>query len=181
MICIHDITSLDNWKQEMSKARALSLVEFATRGQRIEKRLRRRLVSLEAALSRGSTCSTEITRLFTHAAIIDLHVTISGAYPEIPEIAESVSKMIEALRDLSNPKLLRSVVWPFCVSGCLAAESQEHHYRKPMSPSYMKQQQFATCLESLEIMKECWRMRKTGSGHYDWAFTMKKRKASILM
>lgn len=181
MICIDDITSLDNWKQEMSKARALSLVELATRGQRIEKRLRRRLVSLEAALSRGGTCSTEITRVFTHAAIIYLHVTISGAYPEIPEIAESVSKTIEALHDLSNPKLLRSVVWPFCVSGCLAIENQEHHYRKLVAPSYMKQPQFATCLESFEIMKDCWRTRKTGSGNYDWASAMEKRQSSILM
>lgn len=34
MVCLRDITLLDNWKQDMSKARALSLVELATRGQR---------------------------------------------------------------------------------------------------------------------------------------------------
>ena len=181
MICILDITSLDNWKQEMSKANELSLVELANRGRCIEKRLRGRLANIEAELSRGYTELTGITRIYALAAIIYLHVVISGAHPKIPEIAESVSKTIDALQGLSDAKLLRSVVWPFCVSGCLATSNQEHHYRNFVSPSYMKDPQFATCLESFEIMKECWQSRKTASGSYDWAFIMQKRQKFILL
>ena len=57
----------------------------------------------------------EITELFALSAITYLHVVLSGAYPELDTIYD--------FKDLADTKSLH-LVWPFCISGCLALDGQ---------------------------------------------------------
>lgn len=186
MICIFEIVSLDNWKQEEENAHRLSLIELTERGRQIEERLLSRLASIENDLSQSTPVDahtslehiqTTITRIFAHAAVTYLYVVISGAYPNIPDIKRSVSETIAALRSLPDPKLLRHVVWPYCISGCLASDEQQTVFRElVLFPRIMH----GTCLEALSLMEECWRFRKAKSSGRDWASIMKRRGRSIL-
>jgi hypothetical protein len=188
MIFIFEISSLDKWKREEGDAHRLSLVELTKRGRHIEERLLSRLASIEDDLSkrapvdahlRPDFIKTEITRIFALSAITYLHVVISGAYPDIPDIKRSVSKTIDALRSLPDPKLLRHVVWPYCISGCLAADDEQQKvFRELVS---LPRITHGTCLEALSLMEECWRSRKTESSSHDWASIMERRGQYILL
>jgi hypothetical protein len=53
------------------------------------------------------------------------------------------------------PAFLRSVVWPFCVAGCLVAPEQEAQLRgmvQALQPSSV----FGTVHKALEIMENVW-------------------------
>lgn len=116
------------------------------------------------------------TWILALSAMTYLHVVISGAYPEIPEIKDSVSKTIDALQNLPDPKLLRYVTWSFCVSGCLAVDGQQHIIRELASSPHIGQ----SGLEAFEIVKECWHLRKTGRFDCDWARVMRQMGEHIL-
>lgn len=105
----------------------------------------------------------QITRIFALSEITYLHVVISGAYPDIPDIKRSVSKTLSALQELhrSDPKLLQHVVWPYCISGCLAADDgQQKVFRELVANTRVT---YGTCFEALTVMEECWRARRKGS------------------
>ncbi|OTA90725.1 hypothetical protein M434DRAFT_397812 [Hypoxylon sp. CO27-5] len=187
MIFIFEISSLDRWKKEEEDAHRLSLIELTKRGRQIEERLLSRLASIEYDLSKSAPVDahlrpdfieTEITRIFALSAITYLHVVISGAYPDIPDVKRSVAKTMDALQNLSDPKLLQHVVWPYCISGCLAADEQQKVFRELVSlPRIMH----GTCLEALSLMEECWRLRKTESSRHDWVSIMERRGQYILL
>jgi hypothetical protein len=187
IILISEISSLDQWKKEEEDANRLSLIQLTKRGRQIEERLLSGLTSIENdslkrapvdSYQRLDSIKTEITRIFALSAVTYLHVVISGAYPGIPDIKRSVSETLHALQGLSDPKLLRHVVWPYCVSGCLAAEEQQKVFRELVSlPRVMH----GTCLEALSIMEECWRLRKTELSGFNWVSIMERRSQYILL
>lgn len=183
MIFIFEISSLDKWKKKEEDAHRLSLIDLANRGHQIEECLMSRLASIENeralvdAQLRPDFIKTEITRIFALSAITYLHVVISGAYPDIPEIKRSVAKTIDALRSLPDPKLPPHVVWPYCISGCLAADEQQKVFRELVS---LPRITHGTYSEALSLMEECWRLRKMGSSSHDWASTMERRGQYIL-
>jgi len=192
IILISEISLLDTWKKEAEKTQKLSIGELAKRGRQIEQRLREKLADIEntpsirassgnlSEMLSASTC-TEITKIFALSAITYLHVVISGAHPELPEIIESVSKTIIALQHLSDPKLLRNLIWPFCISGCLALEEQYATFRDFISAARVTQSTFGTCFEAFKIIEECWEMRKACLYNCDWVSAMNKRGHYVLL
>jgi hypothetical protein len=66
-----------------------------------------------------------ITRVFAGAALVYLQVTISGAYPGIPEIQRGVARTMAALDKLEDKSLVRNLLWPVCIAGCMATEEHE--------------------------------------------------------
>jgi hypothetical protein len=46
----------------------------------------------------------------------------------LPEIQNSVSNTLEAFRVLPDPTLLRNLVWPFCIIGCMASKKNEEFF-----------------------------------------------------
>ncbi|KAJ5124457.1 uncharacterized protein N7515_008282 [Penicillium bovifimosum] len=134
MALVLEISLLDKWKEEAKSANKLSYVELVKRGDGILSRLRQELAAIEGkfhswtggagggsllatpppAMSTSNTPTSthaEISKVFILAAITYLHVVISGPYPEVPEIAESVSETVLAFKSLKDPRLLRSSSW----------------------------------------------------------------------
>ena len=187
MVLISEISCLERWKKEEEMAHRLSLIELTKRGRQIEERLLNRLTSIEGHPSKGAPAKgylrpnpikTEITRIFALPAMAYLHVVISGPYPDIPDIEESVSKTMEAFQNLPDPKLLQYVVWPYCISGCLASGGQQKVFRELMSLPHITH---GTCLVALNIMEECWRLRETESSSCDWVQIMEQRGQCVLL
>jgi hypothetical protein len=170
MVLIFDISVLDTWKKDSERGHRLSIAELAKRGAQIEERLNNKL----AEISSQQTVfrSTEVTKIFALSALTYLHVVISGAHTELPEITESVSNTMAAFRALTDPKLLRCLVWPFCVTGCLASEGQQGFFRGLVSAAGVNEQTVGTCLVAFKLIEECWRIRKTDSRNCDWVIAM---------
>jgi Fungal specific transcription factor domain len=192
MVLISEISSLDRWKKEFEACHKLSIVDLVKRGGQIEERLRQELVELGHMQTTGSSLRNpsairltpiypQVGQLFTLSAIIYLHVAISGAHPELPEIAEAVSKTIPLFKFLKEPGLLYSVIWPFCISGCLALEEHQGFFRELYSASGITNSAFGTCCEAFKMMEKCWHARKTGSHNFDWVSTMNQNGNFVLL
>ena len=192
LILILEISLLDSWKKDAEDAHRLSIVELARRGGQIEERLREKLADIdEMPLTAASSVhtfgagsastQTQITKIFALSAMTYLHVVISGAYPELPEIAQSVSKTIAAFKSLTDTTLLRNLVWPFCISGCLALDGQQDFFRDLMSGAEITPLTVGTCAEAFKIIQECWDTRRTCSRGCDWVFIMNKLGYHVLL
>lgn len=181
MILIAQISQLENWKRDMQKTGRLSVVELSNRGSEIAKLLNNGLASQNmrpatTTISKGpAQYSPLITRLFALSALTYLHVVLSGSYPELAEIKTSVSLAINTLTSLPAPHLLQNLVWPFCITGCMASRV----YEQCLSDLVVAAGEDAMCpgnyWKAFDVIKECWRLRESrqddGNG-VDWVRAM---------
>lgn len=190
MALILEISLLDKWKKEAQGANRLSFVELVKRGDVLQNRLRQELAEIDPkenpwATRESSSVSAdthpEICKLFILSAITYLQVVISGPYPEVTEVAESVLATIHTFKKLKDPRLLRNLVWPFCVTGCLALEKHYDFFRGLVLRAGITPHTTGVCFEALQIMAECWNARITCSEGHDWASAMQRRGCYVFL
>lgn len=99
-----------------------------------------------------------LTRIWAHAAHTYLLVVQSGWQPANPEVRNCVARTIDLFMELHSPGWLRTLAWPFCVTGCLAEEGQEPVFREMVS-SLGALQMFGTMRVAMSIMENVWRNR----------------------
>jgi hypothetical protein len=178
-----EIAVLDAWKQRCKSAGNLNVMELVRRATAIKDSLVARLMRLEvepviipkeagslldvltAGFSQSQTSANQtslVTRVWAHAALIYLFVVVSGWQPASIDVRYHVDLTLELLtHQISPPALLRTMVWPFCVAGCLAEPAQEAHFRA-MVEVLQPPSVFGTARKALEIMENLWRNRNTG-------------------
>jgi len=123
----------------------------------------------------------QITQIFALATLTYLYVVISGANPELPEIQKNVLATMKAFESLSEPTLLQNLVWPFCITGCLASKDQYHTFRHFIFRAEITDSTLGTCTQAFKIIEECWETRKTCSGTIDWAGVMLQCYHEVLL
>lgn len=101
-----------------------------------------------------------VSRIWAHAALIYPSIVVSGWQPANLDVRNHVSAVIELPKREKSPSLLRTMVWPFCVAGCLADPAQEAEFRG-MVEVLQPQSIFGTVHKALEIMENVWRNRDT--------------------
>lgn len=181
LLQIGEIAVLDAWKQRCKRAGNLDVMELVRRATAIKVFLEAHLMRLESdpvvipkegnslldALTadnyqQSKTISSQsplATRVWAHAALIYLFVVVSGWQPASADVRYHVGRIIELLkRQISPPALLRTMVWPFCVAGCLAEPAQEAHLRQ-MVEALQPPSAFGTVRKALEIMENVWSNR----------------------
>ncbi|KAH7131855.1 fungal-specific transcription factor domain-containing protein [Dendryphion nanum] len=184
LLHIGDIADLVNWKQRCKIDENLDVMELVHRATTIKHSLETQLAKVETEIVNAPTethsllrflnvdsCpslslphheSVLVTRVWAHAALIYLHVTVSGWQPASSEVRHHVSKIIDLLtQGLSSPVLVRSMVWPFCIAGCLAEAAQEDVFRSIVD-SLQPPSVFRTVRKALEIMEDVWQSRQGG-------------------
>ncbi|KAI1128770.1 fungal-specific transcription factor domain-containing protein [Nemania abortiva] len=102
------------------------------------------------------------TRIWAQAAITYLHVIASGLQPTLPEIQASVQLTMDLFRALPSPLALRTLIWPFAVTGCLAATPEQESFFVGLVDSMGAMQVFGTVKEALNIMQLVWGHRDSG-------------------
>ena len=183
MQTIQDIAILNEEKQNLQTYDNISKHQLAVRGAELELRL-------EGGLKRNTREELEssdvrnITRIFAFSALVYLHVVLSGANPQLPKIQDAVCRTIKAFQSLPDPALMRDLVWPFCIAGCMANTGQEDFFRKiePMTTSPLSR--FGISCKALEVVEECWRLRKYStpkSGFINWNTAMESLGLKILL
>ncbi|KAG0651932.1 transcription factor [Hyphodiscus hymeniophilus] len=102
-----------------------------------------------------------VDRVWAHAALIYLFVVVSGWQPASGEVRYHVRRILDLLKhQISPPALLRTMVWPFCLAGCLAEPAQEACFQG-MVDALQPPSVFGTVRKALEIMKNVWQNRGT--------------------
>lgn len=94
-----------------------------------------------------------------HAAVPYLVVVMEGWVPTHPTIVRHVKSIIRIINTTPSQLCLRTIIWPFCVAGCLAQEEQEHAFRDAVS-DMEPFQAFGTVKQALKIMERVWRLQK---------------------
>lgn len=183
LLQIGEIAVLDAWKQQNKRAGNLNVIELVNRATPIKDSLEADLMRLEnliitpkegnslldvftvdysQQLNTLASQSHLVTRVWAHAALVYLLVVVSGWQPASVDVRYHVGRIVELLtHEISPPALLRTMVWPFCVAGCLAEPGQEAHLRK-MVEELQPPSVFGTVRKALEIMENVWCNRNAG-------------------
>ncbi|KAG8349425.1 hypothetical protein FVEN_g12384 [Fusarium venenatum] len=118
--------------------------------------------------------------IWLQAALTYLQVVISGWQPSCPEIQCSVRRMTHLLTTLPSNTCLRTLVWPFCIAGCLSPPEDENSYRamvEGLGPISV----FGTVREALEIMEKVWSKRDQIDESWDVAKCMQVLGHGVLL
>lgn len=186
LLQIGEIAVLDAWKQQCKSAGNLNVMDLVRRATAIKASLESHLERLKtqqdqvpfpagagtgnlldvfAAARGGQYTSTPgqttslVTRVWAHAALAYLFVVVSGWQPASGDVRHHVGQVLQLLAsDVSPPALLRTMVWPFCVAGCLAAPAQEAQLRG-MVEALQPPSVFGTVRRAFGIMEDVWRSR----------------------
>ncbi|KAK3694505.1 fungal-specific transcription factor domain-containing protein [Podospora appendiculata] len=184
VVSIGEIAALDAWKKESKMNGSLSMRQLVERASAIEQQVRKNMLKIDISIikppcpdashpldplvlytHRAGLVPTEITQaaagqtyIWGQAALTYLNVVVSGWQPANPEIRGSVDLTVSMLMSLPTPSCLRTCVWPFTITGCMATPDQEDHFRHlvaAMGPLRV----FGTINESLAIMERVWANR----------------------
>lgn len=178
LLQIGEVAVLDAWKQRCKIEGNLDVMDLVRRATTIKDALETQRNYLENNPTNGPEISSAeevlspyqsskvsaggswITRVWAHAALVYLSVVVSGWQPASADVRYHVSAILDLLTNqMSSLALLRTVVWPFCVAGCLAERAQEASFRtmvEALRPSSV----FGTVRTALEIMEDTWRNRE---------------------
>jgi C6 transcription factor Pro1 len=201
MTIIREIAVLEDWKKGMVSDGVLNVRELVRRAGDIEQRLKIGTARLTERLSQVSNrygayvknsmdeCSKDlvvsrITHVFACAAQVYLNVVVSGPNPKLPEMCECVARTLNALNALPAAELIRNVVWPFCIAGCMATHDQEQNFRDLAFAAKIDEHVFGTSWKAAEVMETCWIMRRspeTDQNGTDWFTAMKKLGSHVLL
>jgi hypothetical protein len=182
MVLIAQISELAIWKKAMKEEGILSMKDLLERGTGIERCLEDAVDDVNVWLTKlANTDCAEfcISRCFVLAAQTYLHVTISGPYPSLPEITASVTNTIVAFQELKDKKMMRNLVWPFCVTGCSATREQEGYFRELMK-EVEGEEGMGILWKAWEVVRECWRLRGEGKDA-DWVVAMRSLVGWVLL
>nr|POF14347.1 ustiloxin b cluster transcription factor ustr [Quercus suber] len=181
LLQIGETATLNDWKQQCKRSGNLDVMQLVHRAMTIKTRLEAGLVGFDDSLETvtqsdgdflsmlragsGKQYSTAtnyislVTRIWAHAAILYLSLVVSGWQPANSDVQHHVTEVAKLLRNQAlSPVLQRTVLWPYCVAGCLADASQEKDFRQivqTLQPSNL----FSTQHKALELMESVWRSR----------------------
>jgi len=207
MILIYRISELQRWKMEQDPC-FLDVDYLVARGSELERLLQEGLMSKDKAtdqpllrpepavdqkLQEPKTNKTIhlVTRTFALSALTYLHTVISGPYPNDPKIKESVERTIECLQHLPDPKLIRNLGWPFCITACLATGSSNDTIPNEVDggigsffAELIKKENVGELSGNVakwwEVATECWRLRGQGQD-VDWVDAMTSLGFQVLL
>ena len=177
MILISQISQLSAWKTAQQALGCLSIKELLARGSTIEEelnsKLKKNMLDIGKPVPHPESASCQrlgivssksnlvITRVFASAALTYLHTVISGAHPALPEIKSSVANTIEAFWMIPSATLLRNLVWPFCITGCMACPEDETWFGRAMKHAEIEGEGCPGGIwKAWEVVQESWRMRQ---------------------
>ena len=127
-----ETSELSVWKREHSRAGSLSVPELVHKASFIETYLTPPAMMTDLPYDERA-CSRQLaSEIFRASARLYLRSVVSGDYPDVPEIKDSVTDTLEAIRRIPintygttiARSVVRSTVFSFFICGALAEESQ---------------------------------------------------------
>jgi hypothetical protein len=106
----------------------------------------------------------------------DLFDSMTG----VPEISESVGKIIQLLEQLPQSEVDRSLVFPICLAGCMT----DDHVRRDVLKTRLQaqDQSVGNLLLTCAVMDTVWRKRDGHVGAViDWRESMRDHNLNLLL
>jgi hypothetical protein len=188
MVAIGDLAILDLWKKQAQQDDSLSEQELLLRSQSVREQLEEGLAALESKFNLSSTGENsqhpatersnnvvyKVTSVFASAAFVQLYTIVHGAFPGHPDIQIAIQKTIEALEQVQDLQDMRGLIWPICISGCMADEHQQFIFEDLIQRVVGESlQDFGNSTTALRIMQKCWKLRLANPNtQWNWQSTM---------
>ncbi|KAK2008957.1 hypothetical protein LZ32DRAFT_436473 [Colletotrichum eremochloae] len=183
---LYEIHDLRTWKAKEVDAQRLCVIKLAERGGTILEILKKQIVTTEEGLrsdtetpqgmnDEGSSVFEPleqnlktITMAYATAAVIYLHVIVSGPTPLLEDIRRETPRLVEHLKVLASRGLLCHVSFPLCVASCFM-EDHDLDFFKGFVPTdrHSRPWRFETCDRAIMIAQEC-RKRRGDGRRCDW-------------
>jgi hypothetical protein len=177
MLQISEISTLGAWKKSMKGAGQLDVMELVARASTIKQTLLSGLARLDITANKpkinplgflnfpndfassllGDSIAF-VTRIWAHAALLYLSITVSGWQPASASIRENVARISTLMENMPALELLRTMVWPFCIAGCLAEPGEEDRFRV-MADALVPRRLYGSARKAQEIMETTWKRR----------------------
>ncbi|EXJ77214.1 hypothetical protein A1O3_10372 [Capronia epimyces CBS 606.96] len=196
MIAIADLASLSVWKESARQANMPNVSDLLTRSQDIEAELEHGLARLDIQVHldtntirrKGASIpeppiTHTVTRVFASAALVQLHTIMSGAIPSLPEVRGAVDRTIGALEQVRELQDMRGLIWPICISGCMAEPSRQAYFETLVRDILgNSEQDFGNSATILRVMKKCWESRLLDEDQqWDWKRAMSELNICALL
>jgi C6 transcription factor Pro1 len=130
-----ETSELSVWKREQSRAGSLSIPELVHKASFIEAYLSPAVAYTELPTGTRECSRYLASDIFRASARLYLRSVVSGDYPDVPEIRESVEDTLQCIQRIPPGEtgqstiarsVVRSTVFSFFICGALAEESQRH-------------------------------------------------------
>ncbi|EQL03797.1 PRO1A C6 Zink-finger protein [Ophiocordyceps sinensis CO18] len=166
---VMDITALEISKRNQSAQGNLSVRDLVHRAGKIEGALEQEIARLPSDISpatqhpcgaHGSkSFSRHVirTRIFGHAALIYLNTVVSGALTGVPEIHQSIVRILPSWETLSTATSPKYLAWAYSTSASLATGSQRHVFRQVMANMSLLDAGAGILREFQHGVEECWK------------------------
>ncbi|KAH6885192.1 fungal-specific transcription factor domain-containing protein [Thelonectria olida] len=178
-LILSDIAALDAWRKDEADVDELITADLSSRAASIESRIQACLTELDElestraskprqhfeAFLQHTRCAcdmhsfnegcADVTRIWALAAHTYLRVVWGGWNMSDPQIRKNTMESIKIFRKMISPFWLRSLVWPFCVSGCVASQEEKAAFRA-IGSSLHALQAFGTAREALSVLDTVW-------------------------
>ncbi|KAG5963425.1 hypothetical protein E4U56_002750 [Claviceps arundinis] len=195
---IIEVVELDVWKKGAAKTGTLSVVELVKRAHDIETSLKLRLqraketfpwLYTERHLPSSLLHSTAppvlahyVTEVFATAALVYLHVVISGARRQVPDIHNHVRDAITLFRCRCCAQALLSLCWPLCVTGCLAeGEDRVFVLNLAISAAAETSGGVGSFDRAISVIQECWNAAdRCSDTDVDWTWAMRSLCSQVV-
>ncbi|KAG5936650.1 hypothetical protein E4U60_002404 [Claviceps pazoutovae] len=195
---IIEVVKLDVWKKGAAKTGTLSVVELVKRAHDIETYLKLRLQRAKEAfpwlyterhLPSSLLHSTAppvlthyVTEVFATAALVYLHVVISGARRQVPDVHNHVRDVITLFRCRCCAQALSSLCWPLCLTGCLAeGEDRIFVLNLAISAAAETSGGVGSFDRAIYVIQECWKAAdRCSDADVDWTWAMKSLCSQVV-
>ncbi|KAK0121410.1 hypothetical protein ONS95_009704 [Cadophora gregata] len=145
------------------KQRRLEDPELSAIVRRIDNDLFRWFKGLGISPEKELGVETLITRVFASAAQIYLGVVASAFDSELPKICIRVAESLVALEAITDVRVLSTLIWPICITGCMATGWQRDKMKKIfLTMKNVPILQLGSMDRCRKIIEECWRLRSEG-------------------
>ncbi|KIW28402.1 uncharacterized protein PV07_08069 [Cladophialophora immunda] len=208
MIIIRDVAVLDGRRRNGQEGHdprrnADDGQKYTELRERLELGLAEPWESYLSLLARGTTSDSAdaenrliqatpiVTYIFACAAMVYLTAAVSGPDPHVPEIRDAVSRSLEIFNSLPDDvQMLHSMLWPFCITGCMALKDQESSFEDLALRAGALVRQGGRSPETweraLQVIKTCWRLRseearKGSPSSADWFTAMSTLGYQVLL
>jgi hypothetical protein len=204
LLALSDIAALDAWKKDEAKMGKLITADLTSRAASIESRIQACISELDEPETTGGSKTVrnfeaflqharyacdigsidkgcaDVTRIWAFAAYTYLLVVLHGWKMSDPQIRKNTTETIKIFQKIASPFWLRSLVWPFCVSGCVASQEERVVFRA-IGNSLEALQAFGTVREALSILDTVWSKNDMHESAWDIAECLKSLGYAVLL
>lgn len=111
------------------------------------------------AYNNHTTCV--VTLIFACTALMYLEISVFGSMKS-HSIDNSIQQVISALKMLPEPAMVRGLIWPLCVAGCMASTVEDQEFFRSLASNGIRDAgAFGNSGEALRILEKSWKFQRS--------------------